>query len=599
MISLNNNWPNTDNATRYKLFAELVVELVHSSSWDSYKCHTLSTVTKLREAAISCQKTIGRTVPKAGLQPIIDEINDAIASDLILVGILKDKKLANLDLTLRYSDPVEKILGRVELLLDIAENDYQEFCEAKVKTICTDQGSKINLQTVSKLYISFLVNAGFSKSYILACANEVFRDRDIGRCTPTLLQRFFGHFNRDGLRKFTLLFSGRSSYMEFMADLFGRQTFAEQSDLPNFPIGDLPPLFGSGSKKKIAAFSGIPASDPFSAAKAGETILGVTKSFHYLHPSQAGGGTDRVIYVVDEKRSKATRVDIRNLFQPHQHLRSRASQPTSVEGLAKYVFQGHSRKGRQRQDRLLRSLNSVALASNSSDLESRLIAIWSAFEALLPEPSKEEGKSVRITHFVPLIIPCACYDYLWANFNECYENCTKQFGDAFEDCVSHHSGSESAKGLASIMLGEKPAKDAVLQQVRSSPLMLSRMGKLHNLINKPSKLIKYWKLHEDRVGWQIHRIYRERNDIVHKGAKSPFLEGLVENSYGYYRGVFLGLEAVDKRFKVGDPTRALELISELYREKRTTIQGISQSEKLSSEQKKEQILDAIFEDRLC
>ncbi|MEP3465368.1 MAG: hypothetical protein ABJN65_05020 [Parasphingorhabdus sp.] len=110
MISLNNNWPNTDNATRYKLFAELVVELVHSSSWDSYKCHTLSTVTKLREAAISCQKTIGRTVPKAGLQPIIDEINDAIASDLILVGILKDKKLANLDLTLRYSDPVEKIL---------------------------------------------------------------------------------------------------------------------------------------------------------------------------------------------------------------------------------------------------------------------------------------------------------------------------------------------------------------------------------------------------------------------------------------------------------------------------------------------------------
>lgn len=599
MISFNNNWPNTKNATRYKLFAELVVELVHSNSWDSYKCHTLSTVIKLQETAIYCEKIMDRTVPKGGLQPTIEEVNDAIRNDPIITGILREKKLSDLNLSLSFADPVEKTLGRVELLHDIASSVYQDFCEDSVRSICGEQGSKIQLQTITKLYISFLVNSGFSKSYILASADEVFKSKDIGRCTPTLLKRFFGHFDKDDRKKFQILFSGRASYIEFMANLFGLKTYKDQSALPTLPIENLPANFGAGAKKKIAVFSGIPASDPFSAAKAGETILGVTKSFHYLHPSQAGGSADRVIFVVDEKQNNATRVDVRNLFQPHQHLRSRSSEPISVEGLTKYVFQGNTRGNRSRQDRLLRSLNSVALASNSSDLESRLVTIWSAFEALLPEPSKEEGKRVRITHFVPLIVPCACYDYLWANFNECYENCAKQFGKDYVNCVVHHSGIKGAKGLASVMLGEKGGKEAILKQVNNSPLMLNRLGKLHNLINSPNKLLKYWKLHEERVGWQIHRIYRERNDIVHKGAKSPFLEGLVENSYGYYRGVFLGLEAVDKRFRVSDPTRALELISELYKAKKSNIEAISQDTKLESGDKKIRILDALFEDRLC
>lgn len=599
MIRFENKWPGTENANRYKLFGEVVVELVHRSSWDSYKCHALSTVTKLREMAISCRKVISRTVPKAGLKPTLEEVNSAFASDPVVSAILADKHLTSLDLSLSFSDPVEKILGRVELVQDIISGKYQSYCEKRVRDICSAQGSKVELQTIAKLYISYLVNSGFSKPYILEVAEEIFKSKSIGRCTPALLNRFFGRFDKADRKKFQVLISGRNSYIEFMANLFGLETYDEQTDLPTSPIRNLPETFGVGKKKKIAVFSGIPASDPFSAAKTADTILGVTKSFHYLHPSQAGGTADQVIYVIDEKAKSATRVDVRNLFQPHQHLRSRSSEPISVEGLTKYVFQNDRTGGRRRQDRLLRSLNSVALASNSSDLESRLVTIWSAFEALLPEPSKEEGKGVRITHFVPLIVPCACYDYLWANFNECYENCSKQFGRDFVDRISDHSDHEGSKGLANIMLGEKIGKRAILQSVNTSPLMLSRLGKLHDLVNNPNRLLRFWKVHEERVGWQIHRIYRERNDIVHKGAKSPFLEGLVENAYGYYRGVFLGLEAVDKRFNVNDPTRALELISELYKEKKSRVQNISQDKALERAEKKVQVQNVLFDDRLC
>jgi hypothetical protein len=539
-------------------------------------------------------------LPKKSLAPVLEEVNEAIASDIVFCNILKRKKLSHLSLSLDFNVPVEKTLARAELMWELIADDYQKECEDIIRGLCDSEGSKSTLQTATKLYISSLVNFGYSKSYILNAADQVFRLSDVRRCTSSLLDRFFKNFDRDEKKKFQILICGRSSYIEFMAEIFGMDTFSTQNEIPNSPILDLPENFGTGSKKKIAVYPSIEASDPFSAAKLAEKMLSVAKSFHYLHPAQAGGTTNKQIFVVDEKKNSATGIEVHRLFQPHQHLRSRADAPISMEGLTEFVFQIKKKNGARGRSRFLRSLNSMTLASNSLDPESRLIAIWSAFEALLPEPPKAEGRGVRITHFVPLIVPCACYDYLWSNFNECFADCVKQFGKKFVDCVYKYSAVNGSKGLASIMLGDdKTAQKAVLKQVSESPLMLNRIGKLHELINSQTEMSKYWGVHEKRVIWQLHRIYRERNQIVHNGAQSPFLEGLVENAYGYYRGVFLGLEAADKRFQVSDPTQALELVSELYNKKKEIFSSIGKNKSLPVEQRKLKLLDIIFADRLC
>lgn len=84
MILQKNKWPCTENAVRYRIFAELVVELVHFGSWASYKCHTLSTVIKLRETTQICKKIISRTIGKGSINPIISEVNDALKNDIIV-----------------------------------------------------------------------------------------------------------------------------------------------------------------------------------------------------------------------------------------------------------------------------------------------------------------------------------------------------------------------------------------------------------------------------------------------------------------------------------------------------------------------------------
>ncbi len=41
--------------------------------------------------------------------------------------------------------------------------------------------------------------------------------------------------------------------------------------------------------------------------------------------------------------------------------------------------------------------------------------------------------------------------------------------------------------------------------------------------------------HADRVRWQIHRVYRARNQLVHAGRTPSYLESVILNLAEYYR----------------------------------------------------------------
>jgi hypothetical protein len=46
-------------------------------------------------------------------------------------------------------------------------------------------------------------------------------------------------------------------------------------------------------------------------------------------------------------------------------------------------------------------------------------------------------------------------------------------------------------------------------------------------------LIDKLKEHEKKVEWQIRRIYRTRNLIVHSGRTIPYIDTLIENTHDY------------------------------------------------------------------
>jgi len=67
-----------------------------------------------------------------------------------------------------------------------------------------------------------------------------------------------------------------------------------------------------------------------------------------------------------------------------------------------------------------------------------------------------------------------------------------------------------------------------------NPLAMHRMYRFWSDAKSPKNLLKSMSSHENRVSWQLSRIYRARNSLVHKGDAPSYLDSLVLNIFEYY-----------------------------------------------------------------
>lgn len=551
---------------------------------------------KAHELLRSLNKVRRKEVGKAALDPQLKELSHAVENDPIFRRIITDKGLPSGVFSFSISVSTEKLTTTAQMLADVVAVDYQSYCESELVKLCSDQGSKIDIILIAKLYISHVINRGYSAEFVYDRARDVFYQHDIKRCTPGLLKKFFDCFP-DTAGSFDVFFCGREGYAKFLSRQFGLQNYSSPDEIGSAKKGSIPDTFGEGVNKRIISVPKVPMKDPFSAARAAETLFSLSRSFLYLHPENVHAQVDAAAFVIDRKTKEVTRVTLDQGFVPRRASRKRNDVTNSINSLTRYVFSdsGTHQRSDEGRHRIVSSLNSASLAAKTSDHESRLLSIWSAFEALLPDPMKDGEGVVRIVHFSSLVTPCAVFDYLPSTFSECFRNCSNEFGKPFLDVVSDVGvGETEVEKFASIFIADQGAKKELCGTVASSPLMLMRFLRLEKLISNPKSACKYLETHENRVGWQINRIYRERNSIVHKAEASPFLRGLIENSYVYYRSVILSLEKIHSKYSVTHPDQGLELISALYSEYKEDLRRICELSKLTTAERNTKFVQHMF-----
>lgn len=71
--------------------------------------------------------------------------------------------------------------------------------------------------------------------------------------------------------------------------------------------------------------------------------------------------------------------------------------------------------------------------------------------------------------------------------------------------------------------------------VSKNPLAMHRLWKINSDYGTPKSAAQAISEHFDRVTWQIHRIYRARNQLVHAGRTPTYLESVIINAAEYYR----------------------------------------------------------------
>lgn len=249
---------------------------------------------------------------------------------------------------------------------------------------------------------------------------------------------------------------------------------------------------------------------------------------------------ERVLFAMHEREQYLEVMDATSIsgLQPHKEPVKRATQV--VGALAR----------ENASPELAQSLEQRATAYQAADARVRLVNLWSAMETLVsvwPEASVHQ----RVTSTIPAILTAARpakvlkYVAIMLHQQECYVELIR-CQHAFDYSTPHliepldvlrlltHVSNPEAKPSR---YHNDDLKNIVFPALSEHPVLRNRLFLLWKEFRSPGEVRKRLQQSHRAVEWQLERIYRARNLIVHKGHSPDALPYLLKNLEYYYSTV--------------------------------------------------------------
>lgn len=562
-----NKWPAEDSTAYLQLLAEQIIELVEDYAWSSYRAKATSTPFKAAELHALATQVVNGEINRPTLSHSLDEYIDAVNNDLCVRDLCKALKLS-VELFVPLNNASEnKIIIKTRMFGDVIASKYKKHCKDKIIDLCFEKKSKNDLRSYVQLYIPALINGGVSRQWIHKATLERYYENDVLECSRESLVEFLDQFDAQP-RRFQVFFITNKTFAGHLRDRqLGATIFDNYEDVPEkFKqlLAKLPKPKGKSFYVLMPEHKDINA---FAVAKSFEQIISLLSSLLYLVDNGAKSFAPRAMLCDDLDRDAVTFVWANDSFHPGRVRPFEGEGVSSInDSLGKYALDASMKRGREANQRLFSSLSAVSLAAKTHQPDARLLAMWAGFEGLLTSPKNGDQPVARIVHFEGLITPCVAYDYIARTFSEFRQDCLKLSRSSIDELLERQFSDSSLTGFCRIFFADAGVQKEFCSLISKSPLLLSRAHELNVLANTPQKIVALQKAHEARIRWQINRIYRERNAIVHKASRTTVVQNLSEHAYSYFRNVILALEAAYVRFGVIDTDAALELIKYRYKE---------------------------------
>ncbi len=505
------------------MFAQQFREMLTQTTFESFRVYSLDTIARLSEALELIDEVVLGHIPRAALEPALDELiwsleEDPVASRRIATTIQSFKQSAS-------AEGLANVRAHIVLMIKKLSHDYKEKLEGQILELADAEKRRKLLRISTAFYCSHLVNLGYSKTFLLACTNEAFFSKDMTRVNLSALRQFFRRFS--GKEKhFTVLTDLDDSFAHYLKTL--RFKVLTKRALPRSVVEALNSDYTKVLQSKVVAL------DPYGAMLSVRGTLSSLRAMTYLSPFGIPCEWDDKMHVQNARAnvgSTWTFVEVA-LDRPSGRPRPSGRRFRNTRINAQRILSNFNNESTKR---LLSSINTAALARSSGDMENQLISMWAAVEVILSEP---EGK-VRITHFLDLMTPCICINHIRKQliaFNqELVVSYRKRFTDLLMEAMPGTDHTPQI-ALASIILLPNPILQRQLSSLlKDNPLALQRLWHAQESYRDPRSIRSSVENHEKRVRWQLSRIYRVRNSLVHAGKAPAYLDSLLINATEYYR----------------------------------------------------------------
>jgi len=538
------NWIKDKKIEGLLFFAQILDEMLFDYTLDSYKPPVFNSHSMCIEMLDVIDGIEDGFLQEKSLNPIKEEFiwnleNDPIVKKLL--GNVDDKDLKKIS-TYRYrtrlnhlnkTQNFRNLVYEIENLKNLFDLHYFDTLKRELSEEIQSPKNKKNITTLARIFLSELIFRGYSQQFLYYETRNFFFSQDKKILSTDQLNEFFSKFTFEFI-DWVVIFKGEPGFK-----------FAKGIKLPiiseiseNIPETGLNHptikkyLIPDDTYPFFLSFQKIQALDPYSASERAEYALKTINNLaaYTIHKECLNWFEKSLVYssngyfkIVDYPVAPITKVKDSNFSELHH----------DVDKIAK-IFQNLDN---QSTYYILNSLNSHYCAIHSTTSENQLMNLWTAMETLLPPQSEQ-----RILHFLDSFDAFLNRKYVQKLIIDLLHSLRSSLGSdldiVFDKFPDSYSDFEKCAALISIQIENEKYRDEIYTLIKGDPLLTNKIYTLMKKLSSSEQILKTIELHNKRVRWQLQRIYRARNLIVHKGEKLVYINQLVENLHSYYHTVF-------------------------------------------------------------
>lgn len=518
------NWQNIDQCTALIYFTELVEELLFDYTHSTYKPSIMNTPSLCIEAISTITDIERGSISPAHISHIIDELTKNIKNDEIAISLLKTPLGAFLD-ELKNKQPDNKSLKiTLELLnIQLNINHYEEKIIRELSSTITSEYNPTKIRRLTRLLITHLSSKGLSQEYLMEELKKHFFQREKQINANEEIVAFLARIPTEEIT-YSVYFNADKSFSKIISCLAQLDIEVVLETPQNIAEED---FFNSHDQRTILVKK-VKAFDAFTARKKAEVNLKLASTLLSLyHHKQEPAWSAENIVVSEHGEKIKTKSSINPMHRCKDLVQEHASQRLE-EFMNNFRMRGDS------FNKFIRSaqLHSMALRTNA--VENQILNLWIAIESLIPDESKKENESI-IEHIVNSIIPFLNLNYVEDLVRNLIKDLLRWDHSRTISLFRIIDNEDNAKSFALLVVSEEHAPSIEQYKIELSqfPLLKERFEHIQHLISSSNAIYQALKNHAERINWQIKRIYRTRNLIVHTGKTPPKTNILVEHTHIY------------------------------------------------------------------
>lgn len=524
------------------MFIQTLEEVLFYYSFESYKMPALNSHFLCWDLLQTKTNIDNKSITEGNFLPLAEEFEYTLENDIVLKAFIPEidvilKRRDRLGSTVDYkkADQKAKInkyseaAGYIREVNNATDIYLTRIYDLLVDNILSEKSEHSNwdaIYSLTRTLATELVNGGYSPEHIRQEMKTTFLDAKMKiKCESQLLVDFFNKFTFDS-KSYQVILGINAETAKILRYL--------NDEIVKEPTEEIRKQLNLKHRGDCIVEMLIEDVDKFEAADAGygriNTIIGLHRiSQHhkpvYIKPLAQINEIDDEHNILSSKTIKIGK-----------NILLRANNETQIQS---YFFDNQLLNKVKPPETFFRAVSLHNSALDSKESTNQLLDLWTALETLIGFKSGDEDKIDVVCDILTSVLNRT---YLYTHMAQLYKDISAVLDESGEKIIRNVTGDEQVVWkLAKLLSVSDYQKEYVTlyKLLDEYPLLQYRMEHFSKIIFADSKSV-YEELirHKQKVKWQIMRIYRNRNMIVHNGEHMPYLNIILGNLHYYIDAMF-------------------------------------------------------------